>query len=244
MEIIILTAKISNINHKNDIEFKETLIKILNLISDNTDKWQKFGQKLLTTIITRIAREEGIHSFKNIKDENNLKEHIPSDITNTINQLTNISLNSSNIYPTKEIKLTMLFLIIKLIEWIIWNYEGRCIYGNKIDSQAKLLFDFTDNKIELFGNKDEIWICAENILKDIFKQRHILGQKSLFGCHTYAEEASIYKYNQKLILAAQTKAIDQTVFGLSIFEQNYSLNRLNRLEDIILTNLKELCGAS
>jgi hypothetical protein len=258
MELTLIKIKLNNINHQNDIEFKTMLTHILSISHDSTDNWQKIGRNILTSIIANIAKEEGIYSFNNKDDEEKFKDHLPNDIANTITQLSKFLLGPS---PYKENKITVLFLLLKLFEWMIWNYEGRCIYGENMDQQARLMMETIGKNIEIFGNKDEIWLYSANILEEILKQRPVIGQKPVLGCYTYAERViisndailedkknwngAILPISGELILSVHTKAIDQTSVGISITGRHASgkEEKSIRLEDIFLARLIELCGA-
>lgn len=258
MELTLIKTKLDNIKHQNDIEFKTILTHILSIPYDSPENWQKIGKDVLTHIIANIAKEEGIYSFNNKGDEEKFKDHLPNDIANTITQLSKFLLGTS-LY--KENKVTVLFLLLKLFEWKTWNYEGRCLYGEDMDQQAKLIMDSIGRKIEIFGNKDEIWLYSANILEEILKQRPVIGQKPVLGCSTYAERViiangailednknwngSILPVSGELILSVHTKAIDQTSVSISITGRHASGKEETsiRLEDIFLARLVELCGA-
>lgn len=258
MELTLIKNKLNNIKHQDAIEFKKALLDILYISHDNQDNWKKIGRDILTHIIAKIAKEEGIYSFSNKNDEEKFKDHLPNDIANTITQLSKFLLGP---FSHRDNKITVLFLFIKLFEWMTWNYEGRCLYGENMDQQAKLIMDNTEKDIELFGNKDEIWLYSANILEEIFKQPSVIGQKPILGCYTYAERViisnnDVLKDNKnwngvtppiagELLISVHTNAIDQTSVGISIKGRHASgkEERSLRLEDIFLTRLAELCGA-
>ncbi|MGB9711652.1 MAG: hypothetical protein ACP5J5_04185 [Dissulfurimicrobium sp.] len=261
MELKIIKSKLNTIINEKDYKFK---IALTNILYDNLNKWQKIGQILLTNFIAKIAKEEGIVSFTSKYDEEIFKDHLPNDIANTITQLSRLLLGE---LENKQDKITAIFLLLKLFEWTLLNYENRCPYGKTIDQQAEILLKKTSNQTELFGNKDEIWLYSIGILKDIFKQ-NFNEQKIFFGCRAYAEEAIFNdktvlmddrNWSQinlpssdligKLVLGARTNLTDQTLVGISIKRyQRQQINKTeehsNRLEGIFLTRLTELCGAA
>jgi|GEM_PF-2016661 hypothetical protein len=259
-EIKLLTAKIQEIYNDQDIKLAKALTYFINPPQEQDFNWQETGKEFLTSIILKIAVNEGISKFKDYDDEEFLKEHIPLDISNTITELANI-LHHHEYLKIIEKRITAAFLIIKIYEWMTWNYESRCLYGDNIFFSAAEIFDNCDIEVNLWGEKDEIWLIIINFLEEF-------GIKSIspfYSCKIYSEEFSFNFANllnfftsmsllsnygpdnlpvkATLLISLKTLTMDKVIFksGLKLYDKDKNPIKSNGFfEKIILDKLNDL----
>lgn len=145
-------------------------------------------KSLLVKIMAKIAREEGIANLKTPDDEDILKDHLPAHITNLIARLSEIIyaetlLNTSKTMPADE-RLFCAHALLKLIEWIVWNYDQRCLYGKNLDKMAAELAKKASIGVNIYGSKDEVWL---NIIDYLCGMKNAIElSKPIYGCVFYA----------------------------------------------------------
>lgn len=259
-EIKILNSKIQEIHNENDIQLAKELSHFINPPHDISFNWQKIGKEILTSMIFKIAINEGISRFKDYGDEEFLKEHIPLDISNTITELANI-LHQPEYLKLIEKRITSAFLIIKIYEWMTWNYESRCLYGDNIFFNAAEIFDACDTEVHLWGEKDEIWLIIANFLEEF----EIKSVSPAYSCKIYAEEFSInlgvfFNYftleqlvnsydpdnlpiKASLLIGLKTLTMDKVIFRLQLKltdKNGYITKSKGFFEKIMLDKLNDL----
>jgi len=259
-EIKLLSSKIHQIKNDKDTQLAMAMSHFINPPQDNSFKWQETGKEILTSMILKIAVNEGISRFKDYSDEEFLKEHIPLDISNTITELANI-LHTPEYFKIIEKRITSAFLIIKIYEWMTWNYESRCLYGDNIFFSAAEIFDNCDIEVQLWGEKDEIWLIIINFLEEF----EIKSVSPYYSCKIYAEEFSfnfsnlLNYFNPKqlmegyglenqpvkasLSIGIKTLTMDKVIFRLKIRLSGKNLNIIKSngfFEKIMLDKLNDL----
>ncbi len=259
MDAAIVEAKISNMTDPRDSWALSLMREIQAAARHDDASWMRIGQGMLTRILARIASEEGLDSKGNPYDEEILKDYIPDTMANAITALAEILFAKSVVRPKAEVALG---LLLKLYEWSVWNYDGRSVYGEKIEQEARRIFDSMDPGVVVYGNKEEVWNGLDEILLDTFDmQGHVLCRAPVLGYRTYSEEIEMvcpeiwcserfwvgHLSPVSLILktAASTRTVDQTEVRLSchgLASNRDLIESKRKIESIILHKLVEMCG--
>lgn len=183
----IIIAKIDQIAEQEYLFTQPLLIELC--VNPLPDDWLiKKLKSLLAKMMAKIAREEGISNLKTPDDEDILKDHLPAHITNLIARLSEIIyaetlINASKIMPAEE-RLFCSHAFLKLIEWIVWNYDQRCLYGKNLDENAVELTKKASIGVNVYGSKDEVWLSIIDYLSGV--KNAVELSKPIYGCVFYA----------------------------------------------------------
>lgn len=257
----ILHHKISNIIEPKDREIISSLKHILQEPVETPEEWRSRAASMFTQMMARIAMEEGVSPYED--DENPFKHHLPNFISTTLSEIEKIVFSplDANVEPD-ELRYTLTHLLLKVAEWIAWNYEGRCLFGEDSDRKASELEKMTRFQIELWGDKDEVWLYLMDLLRDEWG----LGNKihfmePLFGCRRYGLlipfDANRYLANPSywetvppekeitLITTMTTILTDQTRVSLEFLGRTLKGERAKSTgicEGLMLSQLAKICG--
>lgn len=255
----LIGEKLHLIQHPEDILYKETLKRLLD--EGITPTWRDKARKLFTKLLSRIALEEKLTPFDNDEDELLFKHHLPDFIAGIIQTLEEILFAPRNPFQEKENYETVIHLLLRLFEWTVWNYEaGRCIYGIKNAQKAESLFNISSFEVEVWGDRDEVWLTTLEILENDFSMRGLFDHaETYYSCKTYgsiirklpSEIADNPRnwtgpgktHSPILIIGIQIKIIDHSKVRMMLTDlKNPSLKSSGRLENTILSEIAASCG--
>ena len=259
----ILAEKLDLIQHPKDIYFKEALRSIF--ACGHSGAWKDGCRELFTKILSRIAIEENVSPFDEEENEILFKHHLPDFVTGLIKALEEIlylpdDSSAFNRRAPDEFE-TALHLLLRLLEWTVWNYEGgRCIYGRENAQRAESVFKLAHHKLEVWGDRDEVWLTLMDILKEEFHlEQQIETSETYYSCRTYSmiirnlpgEVALAGEYwcsptppsAPIMIVSIQSKIIDQSTVKLELKDlKDQSQKSTGILEANILGRVANICG--
>ncbi len=181
----ILHHKLANITGQDDRQWAARLRAMLEAPEADPGSWLAQGAALYSSFVARIAREEGTPPFSG--NEFPFKDHLPhfvSSILADLEQMLYAPLEAN--VDLFELRLTAVHLLLKVAEWLCWNYEGRCVYGREIEEDLSLLESRTRLSLDVWGEKDEVWLYAMEILReDCGLGDKVLFLDPLFSCRRY-----------------------------------------------------------
>ena len=103
-----------------------------------------------------IAKEEGLPSISTPEDEESLKDRVPDTIANWLTVLSEIFSGAETAKRIIDPVDTAAILLLRLNEWIALNYQGRFLYGERLEKEAEKGFYSLESEMDLLGDKDEI----------------------------------------------------------------------------------------
>lgn len=154
MEKEIFEKKLTLLNSHRDHSLKEALFLASKRPFDRgiLDKLRKE----FISIYATIAKEEGLPSISTLEDEESLKDRVPDTIANWLTVLSEIFSEAETAKRIIDPVDTAAILLLRLNEWIALNYQGRFLYGERLEKEAEKGFYSLESEIDLLGDKDEI----------------------------------------------------------------------------------------
>ena len=259
----ILAEKLGLIQHPKDIYFKEALKAIF--ARGPTGTWKEECRRLFTRVLSRIAIEVNVSPFDEDQNEILFKHHLPDSVTGMIRAIEEILFISDrsathHMDVTEEFE-TALHLILRLLEWTVWNYEkGRCIYGQKNVRFAESVARLARHRVEVWGDRDEVWLTLIGILAEEFHLgNQIESSETYYSCSTYSMiiknipdcTVRMEKYWSQstpprmpaLIVAIQARIVDQSLVEIELRDlKDHFLRSTGVLEGEMLARVADLCG--
>ncbi len=239
----ILRDKLSLVKHPRDELFGHALKAILD--AGHSAPWREECRRLFAHILDRIAVEENVSPFYDQESKDLLKHHLPDFVSGMIQALEELLFQPVGLSDlTKEIEVfeTSLHLLLRLMEWSVWNYEGgRCIYGKDSLQKAESIFRLPAFEIEVWGDRDEVWLSVMDLLESQYGLKKAIESTDIvYSCTTYSvivhELPSSLIFNEAywrtidgiepcMILSVQTRMVDQTILRIAFKD----LNKLDKV---------------
>ncbi len=258
----ILAEKLELIQHPEDIYFKEALKAIYQ--KGLSPSWRNECTQILTRLLSRIALEENVSPFDEDESEILFKHHLPDFITGIIQALEEILFippGPEDAHSEATDFETALHLLLRLLEWMVWNYEGgRCIYGRVNAEKAESLFQVATFELEVWGDRDEVWLTVLDILKGQFHLGASLeAADTYYSCRTYSSilknlprglaqneaywASRHHAFSPVLIISVQSRIVDQTWVKIILKDiKDPHVKSSGVLEGDILGRIASICG--
>ncbi len=215
METAILKKKISLLDPSTDTQIKKVLHNVISQEGELFDPLLKHELKsLFLNFFARLCKEEGVSSLSRPEDENSLKDHLPDTVANWLTVLSEIFSARCTVDRVEDPLFTAAVLLIRLHEWITFNYERRFVYGNEIEGAAEKRFLRLENEMDLIGDKDEIVYQVLDALSGFCSNYWFHEQEMLPGVNTYYLRID-FDYGQgvrNLKIGVKSTLIDQVKF--------------------------------
>ena len=142
-------------------------------------------EPLFLSYFARLCKEEGVKNISTFQDEMALKDRLPDTVANWLTVLSEIFSSSQVNSRVSDPAATAAILLLRLYEWINWNYDRRLIYNDTIETEAEAKFSQLENEMDLLGDKDEILSQVLDSLSG-FCSNYWIDEKNLYpGVKTY-----------------------------------------------------------
>ncbi len=258
----IILDKLRLVQHPKEALFSQTLKDILD--HGHTGPWREECGRLFTKILTRIAVEENVSPFDDDESEILFKHHLPDFVTGMIQALEELifsPIEATDFVAEIEAFETTLHLLLRLMEWTVWNYEGgRCIYGKDSAQKAESIFHLAAFEIEVWGDRDEVWLNVIDLLESEYDMKKAIESgDTVYSCTTYS--TIVYElpphivmnreYWQTalgiapcLIVSVQSRIVDQTRLRIALKDLKEPAKALSSgvFEADILNKIANSCG--
>ncbi len=212
MEKEIFEKKLTLLNSQRDHGLKEALFLAYKRPFDR-DILDNLRKEFISIYAT-IAKEEGLPSISTPEDEEALKDRVPDTIANWITVLSEIFSGAETAKRIIDPVDTAAILLLKIYEWIGLNYQGRFLYGEKLEKEAEKGFYSLEAEMDLLGDKDEIIsLVLENLNAfcshfEIDKERLLPGVR-----HYYLEVLFNYGSGERILrIGIKSMIFDQVKF--------------------------------
>ncbi len=212
MERTIFKKKIELLRPETDLIIKNALSKVLNY-KDFQETLNSL-RDVFISFYASLCKEEGIESIKNYNEEMALKDRVPDTIANWLTVLSEIFSGNCSIERVLDPIDTAAILLLKLREWSCLNYEGRFLYGEDIENEAKLGFSHLESEMDLLGDKDEILTLVLDSLKGFCSDYEIDFESLLPGVKTYFLQVKFnYGHGERsIVIGLKSVAFDHVKF--------------------------------
>lgn len=176
----LIRTKLGYLTSTRDCHLKKTL----QLIVEDDAGWRVAARSMLLDMMEMINRNEGLSlPLPAALDE--LGDLVPAHVANIIHEL-NALLWSGPSLVREEERETPAFLLLKVAEWMALNYEGRCLYGEAVEQEARRLYERAGSGgMTVWGDKDEIWAAIQDIMVQWGLGDVLAGCRAVLGCRTY-----------------------------------------------------------
>ncbi len=185
MEITVFKKKIDLLNRPEDSNLKEALTDVLSQSLPGTQPTMDRLKSLFVKSFARLCREEGIENLSSQDHEEALKDRLPDTVANWLTVLSEILSEGQSGQRVEDPAFTAAVLLLRLHEWINWNYDRRLIYGSQLEQEAEKRFEGLENEMDLLGDKDEILAQTMDSLSGFCSNFWIDEPSLLPGVKTY-----------------------------------------------------------
>ena len=257
----LLQHKVSLLGRPEDSFWRRTLEAVLSAPPEPKEGWQRPGTELLFRIRTRIAAEEGVSPLEERPSEALFRHHLPDFVTGCLQALERILLAGGDpgASPEEE-QLTAAHLLLKVVEWLVWNYEDRCVYGPDAEEKARGYLDAARFGAEVWGDRDEVWLTLLEVAADALglDPSRLPLKRQAVACRGYgllipglsgrasspeAWTAGRVPEDIGIILAVARSVVDQAVVRVSLLDLGPGGAKPSGwLEGQILSRVAELTG--
>ncbi len=185
MEITVFKKKIDLLARPEDRPLKEALSDVLSQSVPGTFAIRDQLKSLFVKSFARLCREEGIENLSSPDHEEALKDRLPDTVANWLTVLSEILSEGTPSQRVEDPAFTAAVLLLRLYEWINWNYDRRLIYGSQLEQEAEKRFEGLENEMDLLGDKDEILAQTMDSLSGFCSNFWIDESSLLPGVRTY-----------------------------------------------------------
>ncbi len=185
MESAIFRKKVELLDPDREKDLKNALEAVASNPDTSSALIKERLEPLFLSFFARLCKEEGVKNISSNQDEMALKDRLPDTVANWLTVLSEI-FSSAHVHPrVSDPTATAAILLLRLYEWICWNYDRRLIYNDYIESEAEARFSQLENEMDLLGDKDEILSQVLDSLSG-FCSNYWIDEKNLFpGVKTY-----------------------------------------------------------
>ncbi len=231
MEPVILEKKIALLDPSTDGHVKDVLQAVVNSQQQASKVLEQHLKPLFLRFFARLCQEEGVARLSTANQEKSLKDRLPDTVANWLTVLSEILTSRIPSERVVDPVYTSSVLLLRLHEWINWNYDRRFIYGDKIEQEAERHFGRLENEMDLLGDKDEILSLTIDGLS-AFCTNYWIDQANLLpGVKTYFINVKFdYGRGQRsLQLGIRSVLVDQVKFRALCPDQHILAHLLENL---------------
>lgn len=174
--------KISRMEESTDGSLLQALQAMLAVKPADVAIWQHVGQKILSQMMVRMATEEEVPAF--VGGGEALRDRLPDRVGNAISQLSEVLVLPVPEEP-EDARLIAVHLLLNISEWMVNNYENRCLYGEKENRNASDLLKALHLGVEIWGDKDEVWLVLGELLDEWSLGKAFRAASPVLGSRTY-----------------------------------------------------------
>ncbi len=177
MLLSVVKAKLSAIT---DPRFQPLAEEITSIVHGQPG-WRNRAASLFHAFVSQIATEEGIEGGED--EPALLTGLVPNFVAAMIDDLREILLKgAARVAEPQEHPLLAAHLLLKLAEWSVSNYQWECLYGPLADSRIARLMEGLQYGLEVWGDRDEIWITLLDITEQVLPGTARSLEAPLVGC--------------------------------------------------------------
>gem|GEM_PF-4799418 len=156
----LIGAKIGLLRHSQEykglLDYFDPYIE--GLLTDREDCLYPLS-RLFYSVVAELCLQEGVGCFSSQEDEMALKDRLPDTVAGWVSvMLTLFGAGETSFHSSMQVispKETAGLLMLRLLEWKYWNYEGRLLYGSENERLVREAIARLPYQMEMTGEMED-----------------------------------------------------------------------------------------